>query len=896
MAGEKASKLIKLLFKGGVNTATERALLKSGSFSAKQNLRDVSGFKTRKGQSKLNTTELTGRTFKTLRQYIDVLGVKNLYAQLDNGAVHKADNTPPTVGTDFATGTNLNVIASATGTKPASWAELQDYLCFADGKRGLVYSGTGQKISKCVIYKSASTPPTIPAISEDYSSEATDSDTTRLVILDALGTNANDYLYIGTPLPAKSLTFTIQSVNSNVVTVSTRQYFSSVSGGSWANMAGFVDGTLSGGATLAQTGTITSTAPTDEQEHYQFGANLFWYRFKFSGALDGTVRVSEITYTSNGFIALRNIWNGVFEPAIEAQVERGDSSNLRYHTQPSTSIDISGLDIGRAIRFSSINPIVAFYIDVGGTPNKVYAKATATATGQLTVSATAKTITWSQANFLTAGFEDGMAITTAGFTNAGNNSSSFRIKRVTSDTIYLGDETTGLVAESDVNATIIYDIGTVTMTVKRWNGSSWATATITDGTSGITKSAFVWCARATDHQTQFNNTAYHAYWYEITLDKRVSNSVSIGIECLPYFDIGDIGLGKTCQAWKDRIVWSMDKYPSYLYITEQDNPMLLNGSQYGIVKAGDGRANDVVAQAQFHNELIVLQDEVGELGGCTTLFEGKNPPTYGKLLLSSFVGGMNAKSLIVVESVLAGVESNREYKTLAFILSQFGVMACDGRFVQRISDPIGNYFDSTKSEYINLSLKDRMWLAYDTTYNCLRIGLVSGASATACNIFPVFDLTTSGWGFDTPAQALSCMINAQASDDKSVIQIAGSESSGFLFHSNNGTSDAGTAINAYCDLELNGEGYTLLLHKAFLRVKAQSSGNITHTIAHMGNTTPIHSESFAMTARTGGDTFRREKVGKEIRSPHITDRFRCNTLDKEMHLLDIAYDLEAILE
>jgi len=87
---------------------------------------------------------------------------------------------------------------------------------------------------------------------------------------------------------------------------------------------------------------------------------------------------------------------------------------------------------------------------------------------------------------------------------------------------------------------------------------------------------------------------------------------------------------------------------------------------------------------KFHNELMVWQEEKGVEGGCITLFQGYDPAHFGKLLLSSKVGAMNAKCAVVVDGVMTATATDEKIKTIAFCLSRYGVCATDGTVVSVI--------------------------------------------------------------------------------------------------------------------------------------------------------------------------------------------------------------------
>jgi len=309
------------------------------------------------------------------------------------------------------------------------------------------------------------------------------------------------------------------------------------------------------------------------------------------------------------------------------------------------------------------------------------------------------------------------------------------------------------------------------------DGTQWQTiAGYVDTTSGLSKSGWVYLGRQTGAKPiQFESTQYYAYWWKFTVDQTLSADVNFGITYMPFFDVSELGKGQSCCAWKNRMCYSFDRWGEYIYITAQDAPMTLNGDDYGIVRAGDGRRNKVVSQRQFHNELLVWQEELGAEGGCLTLFEGYSPTTFGKLLLSSRLGAMNANCTEVVDGILTRTETDEKIKTIAFALSRYGVYACDGMVCSFIDASIKKHFDPTRTtDCIRRGYESKMWIKWDSAYSVLRVGLVTGTSATNCNTFLVFDPSDRTWSYDTIAQEISCMAEIEAaSGDVPVLQVGG---------------------------------------------------------------------------------------------------------------------------
>jgi hypothetical protein len=369
-----------------------------------------------------------------------------------------------------------------------------------------------------------------------------------------------------------------------------------------------------------------------------------------------------------------------------------------------------------------------------------------------------------------------------------------------------------------------------------WDGHSFKGivandgGTITDDSNGFTQPGWVTFPKPASgpEPSQFQDSLYYAFWYYITLSGGpVIDNTNIGVQYMPYFDITELGYSRSNCIWKNRAVLSFDRWGEYIYFSSSDNPYALNGSDYGIIQVGDGRSNKVVAMRKFYNELMVWQEEKGTEGGCLTLIEGYTPVTFGKLLISTKLGTMNNKSVAVVEGVLTSTATDERIKHLAFFLSRYGVCVTDGRTVEIISDDIQNYFDPRFAESIRRGYESKMWLSHDSSENVIRVGLVSGSSATNCNIFPVYDLEDKVWYFDTPAQELSCLAEVEASSgDSIVLQVGGGTDDGTVFLLNNTNDDVGTPIESFLKLEFGNIGEYITLRELLARWKATETGEL----------------------------------------------------------------------
>jgi hypothetical protein len=778
---------------GGCITAVEKSSIPFGGFSQMSNLRNRHpGFQQRGGQRKLHSTADSTNKVMTLYQFQKTLvSEQHFFAQMSDGDILEATSQPPTV---TAGPFGSEIYDGSTGQIPASWGVIDDVLLHSNGvDQHQIYGGTSSAIEKLYVHKGTSIA-AVPVNGEDYSDNISTNDST-VAVLDSLDTVANgDCVFFRTPVPVKSITITVTAANGNA---SVASIYYAKNDKTWAAASGFSDGTASGGATLAQTGTMSWTMPTDIQPRYLYGTCGWWYQLRVSAALDAEVEISYVTYNTN-WLSLENVWNGVIQYAVEVQVE-GTST---WETHGAGAVDLDELASGKKIMIAATDPIEGIYIDPGATPNAT---------------------------------------------------------------------------------------GTTLTSLKYWTGNSLVTVgTTTDGTNGMSNAGWITFPRQTVHPHQFGTSQYHAYWYELIWDSAISADTVVSIMVMPYFNVDELGKSKTNCVWKDRACYSFNRWPAYIYVTQKDSPMVLNGSDYGILKAGDGRANAVVNLKRFHNELMAWQEEKGVEGGCVTIFEGYSPTTFGKLVLSSKIGSMNAKSVAVVDGVLTATATDETIKTLAFFLSRYGVCVTDGRTISIISDDIRNYFDPTKSECIRRGYESEMWLEHDTQDNVIRIGLVSGSSATVPNIFPVFDLVTKKWSFDTPAQELSCFANVAAgSGDTVIAQVAGGVDDGTVYQCNYGYNDINTGIDASLRFELSDGGQVLNLEELLLIAKAIGSGNAVlqifcNNLAEGSTTVPI-------TAGVGGQAVRRHRIPIDRTSELISVKIGNGKKDEELYLLEAGF-------
>jgi len=289
---------------------------------------------------------------------------------------------------------------------------------------------------------------------------------------------------------------------------------------------------------------------------------------------------------------------------------------------------------------------------------------------------------------------------------------------------------------------------------------------------------------------------------------------------------------------------------------------------------------------------MVYQEEKGVGGGCTTVFSGSTPTNFARSVLSVRIGAMNSKCVEVVEGVLTATSDTattleEKIATLVFSLSSSGVCVSNGFTISIISDDIQNYFDQTKEECIRRGYEDKMWLKYDSAYNVLRIGLVSGALATKANIFPVYDLADKTWSFDVLGQKLACMAEIEAgSENIPTVQVGGGQEDGTVYQLNYGLNDVEKAIDSFIQIELNYSGEVLNLREFLIRFAAQDYGEVI--IEFFKNNLQGPTKTISMLPEKPGQIIKRERFHLNLMDQNISVRISSGEYNTEMNLVEIG--------
>ena len=288
-------------FEGKYDGTIPATLLPPGWISGGKNVRKVSqhgGWQPRKGCALHNTTALeAGSAIKSLHYYENPFSADaHFIAQCNSKLLTESaqNKLPPTQDTSY--GTTLGVVV---GTTPGFSAQVGEWWFYADGSsRPMVWGGTSPRIRGFI-----NTIDTSVTFS-DYSRSVRDgrSDTYGLIPNTAVGVSAVD-IFCEERLSAITLTLANANATASVLTVSAMR------SAALTAVSGLNDGTSVGGATLAQSGTISWTASALDEISSVQGIQGYRYRLTWSVALSVNVQVTSVTCTQAAQ-AMTNKWNG----------------------------------------------------------------------------------------------------------------------------------------------------------------------------------------------------------------------------------------------------------------------------------------------------------------------------------------------------------------------------------------------------------------------------------------------------------------------------------------------------------------------------------------------------------------------------------------------------------
>jgi len=188
----------------------------------------------------------------------------------------------------------------------------------------------------------------------DYTDEVVDGSSATHMPADALDTD--DYIYVGLSQKFSRIVVDMGSNVNAVASVLSAEY--SKGSSSWETLT-ITDGTADGGATLAQDGAITFTAPSDwDVDDVDSETDLYWVRLAVSVQLSATVDIDEITLSAAVYTwtftpsliaaAGQNAYTIEYGDNVQAyEVEYGMVSSIEVSGAPDEALKVTAEMFGR---------------------------------------------------------------------------------------------------------------------------------------------------------------------------------------------------------------------------------------------------------------------------------------------------------------------------------------------------------------------------------------------------------------------------------------------------------------------------------------------------------------------------------------------------------------------
>lgn len=316
---------------GGVDTAGSYVKLRPNRFQEMKNwFWDGSSIRKRGGFVPINSAAIAGQpSILAVFQASFSDGTKKLLVHASDGFIY---------GLDGDVFTKMATFSGAAGSDPACFCQYRDNYFLTNGADP-PQAGCIDEATPLAVLRTDDGGETFI----DCTDETADTDPSTYVDLGGLDTwESGGAVYICFSRPISAVKFWIDpdNRNQNVSTVSVWQW-----NGSWAQVEGITDGTDSGGATLAQTGSISWTfAPADSCQQTINGITGHWYRITVSVVLSTEVYVERLRVTAP-LQRLQNLWDGEYRCIHGCYFVRGGSYRDAL-AEVSDGISISGLNIG----------------------------------------------------------------------------------------------------------------------------------------------------------------------------------------------------------------------------------------------------------------------------------------------------------------------------------------------------------------------------------------------------------------------------------------------------------------------------------------------------------------------------------------------------------------------
>ncbi len=298
------------------------------NFSTLLNMRPIEdGIESVRGMTRINTTALNGTSFPRSAYHFRKSQPSETHILVQAygttgtcSTVFFSDFAIPFTGTNATAGTS-GVFSSALWTdstagtggtqRRAQWSDAPNgQVSYCNGIDTCLWGGNEMPVGAFIqngTVGNGGMGGTASTFAFDYTNRMVNSNTDaeNLVTL-SLGTDGTCNLQIGSVRPLQGIKLYVNSANTSAGTASGLYW-----DGQTEQLMTIADNTASGGATLAQTGTITFASTVDTAKlRYLEGRLLYFYHFRF-GNLVTTTKLSQCT-TNAPFQNLYDLWDGTY--------------------------------------------------------------------------------------------------------------------------------------------------------------------------------------------------------------------------------------------------------------------------------------------------------------------------------------------------------------------------------------------------------------------------------------------------------------------------------------------------------------------------------------------------------------------------------------------------------
>jgi len=217
---------------------------------------------------------------------------------------------------DFAATALWTDDAAASLGRFAVWP--QGHVGYANGMESFIWGGD-EKILNSLILCSNVVGKTF-SDAEDHTENMQNAINNAANAMTVTQSGNREHVLVGSTRPLSGVRVYVRTANASASSLSVKSW----NGTAWASVAGLIDGTASGGKTLAQTGFIT-WADTEQTARVRFieGRLLYWYWFTLSA---GSADIYQVTLKASAQ-CVKDIWDGIYRVPGQCQLKNYSSGS-----------------------------------------------------------------------------------------------------------------------------------------------------------------------------------------------------------------------------------------------------------------------------------------------------------------------------------------------------------------------------------------------------------------------------------------------------------------------------------------------------------------------------------------------------------------------------------------